>query len=290
MTTTWSGHGHGCRHRLFPGLAGLGIMLTVLGCGASGDSSGASSGASPSATTAAASAALDGTSWRLTDYTTQDGKASTVPAAVTPTASFAGGSISGNAGCNQYQGLYLVDGSSISIATVATTKMACPGPAGTVETAYLEALGLVKTFDVQGDTLTLAGTGGAPQLKYARVVPATLAGPTWVATGVNTGTGAVSSMVTGTTVTAMFAADGTVSGSGGCNTYSGPYTTDGGNVAIGPLAGTKMLCSSPVGVDAQEAQFLQAMQRATSYEIEGNTLTLRAADGALQVSFEVQKG
>jgi heat shock protein HslJ len=288
MTNTWSGQGR--RHRLVPSLAGLGIMLGVLGCGASGASPGGSPDGSPAATDAAASAALDGTSWRLTDYTTQDGKGFTVPAAVTPTASFAGGSISGNAGCNQYQGLYLVDGSSIGIATVATTKMACPGPAATVETAYLEALGLVKTFDVQGDTLTLAGAGGTPQLKYARVVPSTLAGPTWVATGVNTGTGAVSSMVAGTTVTAVFAADGTVSGSGGCNTYSGPYTTDGEKIAIGPLGGMLKLCGSPEGVDAQEAQFPGAMQRATSYAIEGNVLKLRAADGALQVSFEVQKG
>jgi heat shock protein HslJ len=286
MTSTRGGLGR--RHRLAPFLAWLGIMLVLLGCGASGASPGGSPDGSPAATDAAAPPALDGTSWRLTDYATQDGKAYTVPAAVIPTASFAGGSISGNAGCNRYQGLYLLDGSSISIATVATTKMACTGPATIVETAYLEALGVVKTFDVQGDTLTLAGAGGTPQLKYARVVPATLAGPTWVATGVNTGTGAVSSMIAGTTVTAVFASDGTVSGSSGCNTYSGPYTTDGEKIAIGPLGGTMKLCASPEGVDAQEARFLQAMQKATSYAIEGNALDLRAADGALQVSFEVK--
>ena len=85
---------------------------------------------------------------------------------------------------------------------------------------------------------------------------------------------------------ANFAADGTLSGTSGCNSYSGGYKVDGDMISIGPLANTDMGCVEPEGVMEQEAQFLAALQTAATYQIEGDVLEMRTTDGALAVSFK----
>lgn len=74
--------------------------------------------------------------------------------------------------------------------------------------------------------------------------------------------------------TMTFASDGTVSGTTGCNTYSGSYKLDGGSIKVGMLAMTLMLCDSPAG--ALEPAFAAALQGATTWAI--------AADGNLTLS------
>jgi heat shock protein HslJ len=51
--------------------------------------------------------------------------------------------------------------------------------------------------------------------------------------------------------------DGTVSGSGGCNTFNGPYTLTGDQLTMGPLAATKMACEEPIA--SVETAYLAAM-------------------------------
>lgn len=76
--------------------------------------------------------------------------------------------------------------------------------------------------------------------------------------------------------TMTFAANGTVSGTTGCNTYNGTYKLDGATIAIGQLSQTLMLCAGAVG--EQETAFSAALQGATSWAIgaDGN-LTLGGA-------------
>jgi heat shock protein HslJ len=102
--------------------------------------------------------------------------------------------------------------------------------------------------------------------------------------GLNNGQQAVTSVMAGTTITADFGGDGTLSGNSGCNTYS-PYTVDGNQITIGPLSSTMMACSDPAGVMEQEAQYLAALGTAATYQIEGTTLELRTKDGALAVDY-----
>ena len=67
----------------------------------------------------------------------------------------------------------------------------------------------------------------------------------------------------GTVVTAVFNADGTVGGSGGCNSYSGTYqAADDGSLTVGPLAVTRAFCEDS---DAQEQTYLAALQTATNF-------------------------
>ncbi len=112
-----------------------------------------------------------------------------------------------------------------------------------------------------------------------------LTGVTWHAIAYNNGKQAVQSVATGSDPTATFAGDGTVSGNATCNTYHGPATTQRNRIAIGPLASTRMACSSDA-LTAQEAAVLAALQAAKTFDVQGNRLELRDADDALMIQFE----
>ena len=89
-------------------------------------------------------------------------------------------------------------------------------------------------------------------------------------------------------VTASFDADGTVAGSGGCNTYTAPYTVAAGTLQIGPIAASKKACSEPAGVMDQEAQYFAALSAAVSYQLQaGELLELENAAGESAVQFKL---
>ena len=82
----------------------------------------------------------------------------------------------------------------------------------------------------------------------------------------------------------MFSTDNTVSGSAGCNGFSGRYTTAGDSLSFSPLATTRMACKKYVM--AQEQVFLDAMSRVRSYAIDGAQLTVFDASGASLLGFD----
>ena len=58
-------------------------------------------------------------------------------------------------------------------------------------------------------------------------------------------------------------ADGTASGSGGCNTFTAPYTLEGDQLEMGPLATTMIACEEPIaGVEAAYFAALDVVNRA----------------------------
>jgi heat shock protein HslJ len=71
--------------------------------------------------------------------------------------------------------------------------------------------------------------------------------------------------------------DGTVSGSTGCNRYTGTYTVDGDALEIGKLASTNMACLPPA--DQAEREFLAAIDRVAGWRVEGGELALDDGDG-----------
>lgn len=71
--------------------------------------------------------------------------------------------------------------------------------------------------------------------------------------------------IPGAPPTMEFAADGTVSGTNGCNQYNGTYTTDGDKLTVGQLASTLMGCD--VQRSAQEQAFNAALTGASTWSI-----------------------
>jgi heat shock protein HslJ len=224
---------------------------------------------------------LTGTVWALTELMGKPPVAGTgISAEFT-----ADGKVSGSAGCNRYSGSYTVSGNNITFSSpMASTMMMCEQAVMDQESAYLNALGEVTAFAINGDQLTLSA-GDGTQLAVYTAQSQDLAGTNWEATAYNNGKQAVVGVEEGTTLTASFGKDGNLSGNAGCNQYNGSYTVNDDQITIGPLASTMMMCSDPAGVMDQEAQYLAALQSAANYQIEGNVLQLRTADDAIAVFF-----
>lgn len=65
--------------------------------------------------------------------------------------------------------------------------------------------------------------------------------------------------------TIRFAFEGTVSGTSGCNQFSGPFRTDGDRILVGELMATKIGCDDPRG--NQEQVFLAALSGVTRWRL-----------------------
>jgi len=88
-------------------------------------------------------------------------------------------------------------------------------------------------------------------------------------------------------VTANFGADGSLSGSGGCNTYNASYETDGNSIFIGPAMSTMMACDE--AIMAVEDAYMAALASAATYQIDGDALTLTDAGGTAIATFTALK-
>lgn len=138
-------------------------------------------------------------------------------------------------------------------------------------------------------TILLTGCTSQP----VTTVPATTPGPAEAPTGIPVATGAAgsSSFPTGVNwrlfsysdgkggmaniigeqpITALFRADGTVTGSSGCNQYTAGYTTAGSSIKITMGISTMMACA-PAVMD-QEFRYFSLMANATTFSVNGDTL------------------
>jgi heat shock protein HslJ len=195
------------------------------------------------------------------------------------------GEITGNDGCNQFQGAYTADGSSIEIAhNFSGTLMACADPVDAQARAYREALQRAVRFAVDNTRLSLHDRTGR---LLATFVPA-ISSPvrsTWEVIAYNNGRQGVVSLLPGTRVSASFGNDGRVTGDAGCNQYFATYKLDGQAMSIGMAAATRKFCAEPEGLMQQEALYLAALKSTGTFRLNGDRLELRAADGALAVTF-----
>ena len=231
-----------------------------------------------------ASSDLAGTSWTLTSASI-DGDASVAVATATLTFDRDGSTLAGSTGCNQFAGTYAQEGTDLTITLGPVTLAACVDPAVTAqEAAILAHLPDVASFS-SDDQLTLEDSSGAALLTYDAGL-STIAGTSWTATGVNNGTGGLESNAATEAITAEFGSDGTLSGFAGCNNYNATYAlTADDAISITGISTTRMACAEPAMT--VESQYLAALERAAAYELSGDTLRLRDADGSAQVTYTI---
>jgi heat shock protein HslJ len=114
-------------------------------------------------------AALTGVLWQATRYNNGTGGAVSLLAGTQLTATFnEDGTLTGSAGCNNYNARYTAEGEQITIGPGATTRKLCNEPAGLMEQerAYLAALTTAATYMIQGDQLELRTADGALVASY----------------------------------------------------------------------------------------------------------------------------
>jgi len=109
-----------------------------------------------------------------------------------------------------------------------------------------------------------------------------LEGTTWQLTEYVGAAGGVVAVPASVTVTATFA-DGTLSGNGGCNDYSAPYTVDGDTLSIGEVQATLMACTGPAG--PVEPPYLAILPKVATFSITGNALELLNETGTITLRF-----
>ena len=83
--------------------------------------------------------------------------------------------------------------------------------------------------------------------------------------------------VSGVATNLTFGIDGKISGSLGCNTFSGSYALQSGKITFSQLMATLMGCDAPRM--AQETAAFKVLNGIVSYKRDGSTLTLTASTG-----------
>ena len=221
---------------------------------------------------------LSGQPWQWQSSQHADGTSTAVADPTRYTIAFqSDGSLSIRADCNNVLGSYSVSGSQLSIKLGPSTLVGCPPDSQTDE--FVAGLADVVSYTLAGDNLHLGLSGGGHMLLAPHPLPP-LAGPTWELSAYNNGRAGVQSILANSDVNAVFGQDGRVTGSGGCNRYTGAYRAADGSLSIGPLASTRMACEQPVM--EQEALFFKALESTTQYRFENDMLVLRDGSDATQ--------
>ncbi|GAB4266174.1 MAG: hypothetical protein Kow0080_07180 [Candidatus Promineifilaceae bacterium] len=230
---------------------------------------------------------LAGTTWQLVEYGSPDNPQRPLPGTQI-TLTFQDGQAGGSTSCNSYGGSYTLNGSQLTFGEMAMTTMECVDEAiMTQENDYIALLASAPSFQIRLgsqnglDTLILTSTQGT--LTFEELKPLSLEGIQWQLHGLANGSDAVVSTWVDEQITLLFA-DGTLSGSAGCNNYNGRYQLDGTQLTIGPLAATKMACEPER--NEREQQFLTALQKTASFNATHSTITFYDKNGRFLLTIQ----
>jgi heat shock protein HslJ len=78
----------------------------------------------------------------------------------------------------------------------------------------------------------------------------------------------------GTEINARFEANGSLSGSAGCNTYSGGFTAYDETLRTSNLSATQSVCDSPQGIMEQESRYISLLSQAARFSVSAGQLNV----------------
>jgi heat shock protein HslJ len=178
------------------------------------------------------------------------------------------GSVQGSGGCNQFSSQYALNGDTLTFEGIRSTRRACAADdLNAQEQAYFAVLEAAANYTISGDHLMVIAQDGR-MLRFAR--RANLVETSWQLDSID------GTVVTGT-VTLQFTDETTVSGSGGCNQYSGSYTVNGEEISFGELVSTERACLES-NLMEQEGGFYAALDAATGYQVSDEQLIIIYGD------------
>jgi len=158
-----------------------------------------------------------------------------------------GKKISGNGGCNTYNGPYKMDNGVFTAPNLATTMMMCTN--GNQEPQFFAMLAKENTISITNDVLSFKNEGKVVAEFVRGIDQASLRGK-WILETIDGG-----DMNTLFTMTERIpyiefkSADSRVSGNAGCNGYGATYKIEGSTIDIGPIMSTQMACPNLKGED-----------------------------------------
>ncbi|MCB8992068.1 MAG: META domain-containing protein [Ardenticatenaceae bacterium] len=190
--------------------------------------------------------------------------------------------LGGSTGCNSFFGSVTRDGDAWQVGPMGMTEMACmDGGVMEQETAVINLIQSVTSHTLAAGSLTLHAPGG--DLVYAPAKNAALEGTQWTLSSIAQNDAVVSNSIDADIT--MQLADGTVSGSTGCNEFFGSYTVDGQTLSLSALGLTRRACDEAHG--KREQELMAAFEQVTSYRTQLDALTLLDAAGNVVMSWTV---
>ena len=105
-----------------------------------------------------------------------------------------------------------------------------------------------------------------------------LDGSSWSLRSYRDNTGETVNVLPRSTTTALFQAT-QVTGIAGCNNYNASYQATRNKLSFGPVATTRKVCSTPLGIMQQENAFLSALDSTVSYNLKRNSLEMLDSKG-----------
>ena len=219
-----------------------------------------------------------GTLWVLTAYGDPDNLTPTQTGVMSTAVFSADGTITGSGGCNQYSAGYNVQENTIGISLPVSTAMACEF--GTEqEQAFFSALQTAVSYRLGLDALDIT-TGGNSILRFSAQHLA-LENVRWQLASINgqlLPNGLIANVLfTPAGSPAALGQDNMISGTGGCNTFTGPYNLAGDTFTTGMLGMTLMMCDEAV-MQVEQA-FLTGLASVQSYQITLNQLIMTTENG-----------
>src|SRR5215471_11812825 len=156
----------------------------------------------------------------------------------------ADGTFSARADCNQVNGTYRQFGRRLTLQLGPSTLVACPPDSKADD--FVQQLGAVTSQAGTDTALVLNLRLDSGSMVFEAQPELTLSNTSWNVQSYNNGRAAVTTPLPDTSMTVVFAEDGTISGSSGCNAYAGTYTVDGTSISISEVATTRLFCSNDV--------------------------------------------
>ncbi len=249
------------------------VALSALAFAACGSDDDSASGSAPTADD------LAGQAFESTDVTGYD-----LVEGTTITLGFETDTVGAQGGCNTQSGGYTISDGTLEVSAMVSTMMACEQALMDQDTWVSEFLTSSPEISLDGGTLTLTGSDATISLEAKTAAP--LEGTTWVLTG-TVATEAVSSLPADAEAS-LTITDGQAAIQTGCNSGSASVEVTDTTMTFGPVAMTKMAC--PDDLTALEASVIAVLDGEVTYEVTGDTLSIRKAGADGEIGLEYTAG
>jgi len=264
--------------KVAPGRCLLASLLIPLYAAAQLASTDAARGDSP---------ALEGRDWQIDAYRTANGLKPAVLGTGHGYVRFDTGRFRINAGCSTLNGSYWLDGDRLIFSPhIGSLLRDCPETLMAQEQAILGLLGAVERFGALSGRMALTDASGITLLSLIHPAAVPLTERVWRLMAYRNAQEAVVPALPAPVFSLEFNGAGNLSGQA-CDTYRAVFTREDQQIKlVGPIATSRQGCTGSEQASRQGIDYLAALAKVDRYQIAGNTLLLRDADGRMLASFK----
>jgi heat shock protein HslJ len=224
--------------------------------------------------------------WYLVAYGNDDNTAILTPGLRLFMAFQQDGSLSGNAGCNNFFGTFTAteDGSFSVNEPLGSSLMFCENGMDE-EAAFLAAIQSAEGFFFnENDQLVINFKDSSEDFDFMLFINqqnAALLGTGWVLSTLVTPDGE-HAIPPASAPLLNLSEDDSMTGNGGCNTIFSDFTAEDGRISFGTIASSMMFCE---GLMELEASYMLALEEVSRYEIIGDRLVLSDDQNSTVLTF-----